>query len=69
MGGKDAFEAFMKKHNEEKEGKKYAKNKEIVISIQLSGGTKSKKLDEEFMRVIQNEYATRYLEILGLSAT
>ena len=69
MGGRDAFDAFMKKFNENKEGRKFKPKNEIVITIQLQGGNKSRKLDEEFMRVIQNEYATRYLEILGLSAT
>jgi hypothetical protein len=42
---------------------------DVVIKINLQGGVKQKKLDEEFMKVIQHEYAVRYLELMGLSAT
>ena len=51
--------------------KKENKTKDIVITIPLHGGQKApnKKLDEDFIKVIQNEYAVRYLESLGLTAT
>ena len=33
------------------------------------GGGPARKLDEDFIKVIQHEYAIRYLECLGLAPT
>ena len=42
----------------------------MVITIPLKSGKGAPtELDEDFIKVIQNEYAIRYLETLGLSAT
>lgn len=50
--------------------KAHNKKKDIKIEIQLKGGQgKSQTLDENLIKVIENEYAVRYLEQLGLSAT
>ena len=46
------------------------KQREVVITIPLRGGQgPSRELDEDFIKVIQHEYAVRYLECLGLAAT
>ena len=47
------------------------KKKDVVVTIPLHGGSKAadEKLDDDFIKVIQNEYAIRYLEQLGLLAT
>lgn len=44
------------------------KKGDFKIEIQLKGG-KHKGLSEEMIKVIQNEYAVKYLEQLGLQAT
>ena len=51
------------------EGRRQNDKNEVVIKIQLAGGKVPKKIDEEFMKVIQNEYAVRYLELMGLTPT
>ena len=44
--------------------------KEFKIEIQLKGGSsKNQLLDTRLIKVVENEYAVRYLEQLGLSAT
>jgi hypothetical protein len=46
------------------------RKKEIKIEIQLKGGKgNAKKLDESMIKVIQNEYAIKYLEALGIKAS
>ena len=45
-------------------------DEEFVITIPLRGGkNKVKDLDEEFAKVIELEYAIRYLEYMGISPT
>lgn len=43
--------------------KKLNQNKDFVITIPLKGGKKM-ELEEDFIKVIQNEYAVQYLEML-----
>jgi len=75
-GGPRLYDAFMNKNN------LYAKKKSdvflkdganICISIALKNSQKEsgKKyvLNEEFIKVIEYEYAVRYLEILGINPT
>jgi hypothetical protein len=73
MGGIDLYEAFMKKlksqHHRSFREKADTKKSNIKIEIQLRGANSSNKtLDENFIKTIQNEYAVRYLEHLGLKA-
>ena len=74
-GGKDLYNDFMKKlkneHHISFREKAMKKKQDIVITIQLMGGAPSinKKIDPSFIKVIQHEYAVKYLEQLGLSAT
>ena len=46
------------------------KNDEIVIAIQLKNSQNgaNHKLTEEFVKVIEYEYAVRYLEQIGIEA-
>jgi hypothetical protein len=70
MGGKELYENFMKQlerqHHRSFRQKAENKKRDIKIEIPLKGASKNGKLDEDFMKVIQNEYAVRYLEQLGL---
>jgi hypothetical protein len=45
-------------------------NSEVCIAIQLKNSQNSKpqKLTEEFVKVIEYEYAVKYLEIMGVEA-
>jgi len=70
----ELYEDFMarRKHNHLQSftEKERNKTKDVVITIPLKGGQgQRKELDEDFIKVIQNEYAIRYLESLGLAAT
>ena len=76
MGGKELYENFMRKLKQEQHYQSFRekadnKKRNIKIEIQLKGATTSgtKTLDESMMKVIQNEYAVRYLEQLGLQPT
>jgi hypothetical protein len=74
-GGRELFQAFMDKRKQQHltsfKEKQLNKKKDIVITIPLHGGSKPAEelLDEDFIKVVQNEYAIRYLEQLGLTAT
>ena len=70
----ELYEEFMlrRKHNRLQSfaEKERNKTKDVVITIPLKGGQgQRKELDEDFIKVIQNEYAIMYLESLGLAAT
>lgn len=72
--GKELFNAFMDKRKQQHlfsfREKKLNKKQDVVITIPLRGGSgPTGKLDESFIKVIQNEYAIRYLEQLGLMPT
>ena len=41
----------------------------IVIQIPLKGGSEPVELTENFLKVIEREYAVRYLEIIGVEPT
>lgn len=43
--------------------------KPIVISIPLKGGAEPVELTENFLKVIEREYAVRYLESIGVDPT
>ena len=73
-GGPRLYNSFMTKNN------LYAKDKnndflkngsEMCISIPLKNSQNGKKyeLNEEFIKVIEYEYAVRYAECLGISPT
>ena len=45
-------------------------NDEFIISIPLKGGkNKKRQLDDKFAKVIELEYAVRYLEYMGINPT
>jgi len=74
MGGKELYEAFMKKlksqHHMSIREKNQNKEKMIEIEIPLRGAKgQAVVLDEAFIKVIQHEYAVRYLEQLRLKST
>ena len=55
-----------------KEKKKEIKKEkdEFIITIPLNGGKEMKRdLDEEFAKVIELEYAVKYLEYMGINPT
>ena len=75
-GGPRLYDAFMNKNNlyAKKQSDAFLKDgSNICISIQLKNSQKEsgKKyiLNEEFIKVIEYEYAVRYLEILGINPT
>ena len=46
------------------------KTQDVVITIPLKeGGGAPNELDEDFIKVIQNRYAIKYLESLGIAAS
>ena len=75
MGGKELYENFMKKLKQETHYQSFKekadnKRRNIKIEIQLKGATQNAQtLDESMIKVIQNEYAVRYLEQIGLQPT
>lgn len=46
-----------------------AKSQPICISIPLNGGSEPVELTEQFLKVIEKEYAVRYLEQIGVEPT
>ncbi len=65
------FEEFQKKNLVKKVGglkSTNAQSEELVISIPLKGSQNGKpqELNEEFIKVIEYEYAVRYLEVMGI---
>jgi len=65
------FEEFQKKNTSQRMSKTSPGNngsEEICIAIPLknSSGNKPKELDENFIKVIEYEYAVRYLEHMGI---
>jgi hypothetical protein len=58
---------YHKAQNEDEE------TQNLCISIAMKNSTKTRpdkiKIDEKFIKVIEHEYAVRYLEHLGLAAT
>ncbi|CAG9326247.1 unnamed protein product [Blepharisma stoltei] len=56
---------FRKKDGEENK----STVKPIVISIPLKGGSEPVELTENFLKVIEREYAVRYLESIGVDPT
>ena len=75
--GTRLFEEFQKKNKAFKVGNlKSFRNKdaglsdEVCISIPLknSQNGKPQELNEEFIKVIEYEYAVRYLELMGIEA-
>ena len=68
------FEEFEKKNTAFKHKKYKAKDGDsdfcIAIPFKNSEGTKKKiTLDEDFIKVIEHEYATKYLEAKGTIAS
>ncbi|CAI2360728.1 unnamed protein product [Moneuplotes crassus] len=64
------FEQFQKKNTVPKVSKVSSKSKpeEVVIAIKLkSNADKRTELDDNFVKVIEYEYAVKYLEIMGVS--
>ena len=66
------YEEFMKKTNPQKNIRAYKSREkdEICIAIPLKGGRgKQVELNENFVKVIEHEYAVRYLEHMGINPT
>jgi RNase adaptor protein for sRNA GlmZ degradation len=66
------YENFMKKANVHKKLKAYSddEHKDLWIAIPLKGGRgKPVELTENFVKVIEHEYAVRYLEQMGINPT
>jgi len=72
------YENFMKKaalggnHNVNKKFKAFSdeEHKDLCIAIPLKGGKgKAIELSENFVKVIEHEYAVRYLEHMGINPT
>lgn len=51
------------------DGKRDKKMLPILIQLKGANAGQEQTLDEEFVKAVQNEYAVRYLEQLGLQAT
>jgi len=73
------YEEFAKKNKNiigtknQREDKNAAENGTLCIAIPMKNSTKTRSdkilLDEKFIKVIEHEYAVRYLEHMGLQAT
>lgn len=66
------FEEFQKKNTAAKVSRVTSKTipKEVVISIPLkSNADKKAELDDNFVKVIEYEYAVKYLEVMGIYPT
>jgi len=64
------FEEFQKKNHVQKKSKVTSKSmpKDVVIAIPLkSNADKKIELDDNFVKVIEYEYAVKYLELMGVS--
>lgn len=66
------YEEFMSKSKPKKNIRafKNKENEELCIAIPLKGGRgKQVELNENFVKVIEHEYAVRYLEHMGINPT
>jgi hypothetical protein len=52
-----------------KKGDLSPKRQQIIINIPLKSGAEPVELTENFLKVIEREYAVRYLEIIGVEPT
>lgn len=75
-GGPRLYDSFMQKNNlyaRDKTNSFLKNGSEMCISIPLKTSQKDNgkkyELNEEFIKVIEYEYAVRYLEILGINPT
>jgi len=65
------FNEFQKKHNSASKGSPRVQidsNLCIAIPLKSTTNSKPKELDENFIKVVEYEYAVRYLERMGVEA-
>ena len=59
---------YLKKDKKDREANRSDKETEFVICIPLKGGSQQTELDDNFVKVIQYEYAVKCLEKMGIEA-